>query len=149
VTLRHPDLYGAVAIALIAIAVIVGALLSPDPGFGVVRPATFPVVIGILMLLSAGWLVFDTVRSGTFPELEPLDRRPLAYTAVAAGAFLLAFTPLGFTLSAIPYLVAQARILGSRALVRDVIASAVFIVALYVLFVKILTIDLPNGPLPF
>jgi hypothetical protein len=33
--------------------------------------------------------------------------------------------------------------------VRDVIASAVFIVALYVLFVKILTIDLPNGPLPF
>jgi Tripartite tricarboxylate transporter TctB family len=149
VTLKHPDLYGAVAITLIAIAVIVGALLSPDPGFGVVRPATFPVVIGILMLLSAGWLVFDTVRSGTFPELEPLDRRPIAYTAVAAGAFLLAFTPLGFTLSAIPYLVAQARILGSRALVRDVIASAVFIVALYVLFVKILTIDLPNGPLPF
>jgi hypothetical protein len=149
VTLRHPDLYGAVAIALIAIAVIVGALLSPDPGFGVVRPATFPVVIGILMLVSAGWLVFDTVRSGTVPDLEPLDRRPLAYTAAAAGAFLLAFTPLGFILSATPYLVVQARILGSRMLVRDVIASAAFIVALYVLFVKILTIDLPNGPLPF
>ena len=148
-TLRHPDLYGAVAIALIAIAVIVGALLSPDPGFGVVRPATFPVVIGILMLVTAAWLVFDTIRSGTFPELEPLDRRPLAYTALAAGAFLLAFTPLGFILSATPYLVAQARILGSRALVRDVIASAVFIVALYILFVRILTIDLPNGPLPF
>ena len=148
-TLRHPDLYGAVAIALIAIAVIVGALLSPDPGFGVVRPATFPVVIGILMLVSAAWLVFDTIRAGTFPELEPLDRHPLAYTAVAAGAFLLAFTPLGFVLSATPYLVAQARILGSRALTRDVIASAAFIVALYVLFVKVLTIDLPNGPLPF
>jgi putative tricarboxylic transport membrane protein len=149
VTLKHPDLYGAVAIALIAIAVIVGALLSPDPGFGVVRPATFPVVIGILMLVSAAWLVFDTVRSGTAPELELLDRRPFAYTAIAAGTFLLAFTPLGFILSATPYLVAQARILGSRALVRDVIASAVFIVALYILFVKVLTIDLPNGPLPF
>ena len=148
-TLKHPDLYGAVAIALIAIAVIVGALLSPDPGFGVVRPATFPVVIGILMLVSAAWLVFDTVRSGAPPEQEPLDRRPFAYTAIAAGAFLLAFTPLGFILSATPYLVAQARILGSRALVRDVIASAAFIVALYILFVKVLTIDLPNGPLPF
>lgn len=148
-TLRHPDLYGAVAIALIAIAVIVGALSSPDPGFGVVRPATFPVVIGILMLGSAAWLIFDTIRSGARQELEPLDRRPFAYTALASGAFLLAFTPLGFVLSAIPYLVVQARILGSRALVRDVIAAAAFIVALYVLFVKVLTIDLPNGPLPF
>jgi putative tricarboxylic transport membrane protein len=149
VTLRHPDLFGAVAIALIAIAVIVGALVSPDPGFGVVRPATFPVVIGILMLLSAGWLVFDTIRSGTVPELEALDRRPFLYTAVAAGAFLLAFAPLGFVLSATPYLVAQARILGSRALLRDAIASVAFIVALYILFVRVLTIDLPNGPLPF
>jgi putative tricarboxylic transport membrane protein len=149
VTLRHPDLFGAVAIALIAIAVIVGALVSPDPGFGVVRPATFPVVIGLLMLLSAGWLVFDTIRSGTVPELESLDRRPFVYTAVAAGAFLLAFAPLGFVLSATPYLIAQARILGSRALLRDAIAAVAFIVALYILFVRVLTIDLPNGPLPF
>ena len=143
-TIRHPDLIGAAAIAL-----VVGALTSPDPGFGVVRPATFPIVIGILLLASAAWLVVDTVRANTSPALDALDRRPFLCTAVAGAAFLLAFAPLGFTLSAIPYLVAQARILGSRALVRDVVASIGFVIALYILFVRILTIDLPNGPLPF
>jgi hypothetical protein len=147
--LRRPDLVGAVAIALVAIAVIGGALSSPDPGFGVVRPATFPVVIGGLMILSAAWLTFDTLRGRKAPELEPLDRRPLLASAIASGAFLLAFVPVGFVLSAVPYLVIEARILGSRSLVRDSIACVLFVLALYFLFVRFLTVDLPNGPLPF
>jgi putative tricarboxylic transport membrane protein len=57
--------------------------------------------------------------------------------------------PVGFVLTAIPYLVVQARILGSRAVVRDAIAAVVFVVAIYFLFVRFLGIDLPNGPLPF
>jgi hypothetical protein len=149
VTLRHPDLIGAMAIALIAVAVIVGALTSPDPGFGVVRPATVPVAIGSLMLASAAWLVFDTVRRRKAASFEEIDRRPLGATAIAAAVFLLAFVPVGFVLSAIPYVVVQARILGSRALVRDAIASVVFVLAIYFLFVRFLTVDLPNGPLPF
>jgi hypothetical protein len=52
-------------------------------------------------------------------------------------------------LSGIPYLVAEARILGSRALVRDAVAALIFVLALYLLFVRFLTVDLPNGPLPF
>jgi len=42
----------------------------------------------------------------------------------------------------------QSRILGSRALVRDVIATVVFVACVYLLFVKFLTIDLPHGLLP-
>jgi hypothetical protein len=149
VTLRHPDAIGAVAITLVAIAVIVGALTGADPGFGVVRPATFPVAIGVLMLASAAWLAFDIVRRRMAVSFEEIDRRPLGATAVAAAVFLLAFVPVGFVLTAIPYVIAQARILGSRALLRDAIASVVFVLAIYFLFVRLLTVDLPNGPLPF
>jgi putative tricarboxylic transport membrane protein len=149
VTRRHPDLFGAVAITLIAIAVIVGALTGADPGFGVVRPATFPVVIGTLMLASAAWLGFDTLRGRATPTFEEIDLRPLAATVFAAAVFLLAFVPVGFVLTAVPYLVVQARILGSRALIRDSIAAVVFVVAIYFVFVRFLGIDLPNGPLPF
>ena len=63
--------------------------------------------------------------------------------------FFAAFIPLGFVLSGTAFLVAQARILGSRSLARDVIASIVFVLAVYWLFVGFLTVDLPNGPLPF
>jgi len=149
VSARDPDLIGAAAIAVIAVATLAGGLTTPDPGFGVVPPAAFPVVLGLLMLATAAWLAFDTLRRSRKAEVEPFDRRPFAATAIAAAMFLAAFIPLGFVLSGTAFLVAQSRILGSRALVRDVIASIVFVLAVYWLFVGFLTVDLPNGPLPF
>jgi hypothetical protein len=149
VSARDPDLIGAAAIAVIAVATLAGGLATPDPGFGVVPPAAFPVVLGLLMLATAAWLAFDTLRRSRKAEVEPLERRPFAATAIAAAMFLAAFIPLGFVLSGTAFLVAQSRILGSRALVRDVIASVVFVLGVYWLFVGFLTVDLPNGPLPF
>lgn len=144
---RHPDAIGAVAIAAAALLVIVGGLTTPDPGFGVVGPAAFPTVIGGLMLVSALWLARDTVGRAV-PALDPVDRAPLIATCLTTGAFLVAFIPLGFVLSSVGYLVVQSRILGSRAWKRDAVAAAVFVLALYWLFVRLLTIDLPHGVLP-
>ena len=146
-TLRHPDAIGAIAIAVLAIVVLYGGLTTPDPGFGVVSPGTFPTILGVLMLGSALWVGLDA-RGKTLPTLEPIDHRPFWLTVLATGAFLAAFVPLGFLISATLFLIAEAWILGSRQPVRDVIASVLFISALYVLFVKFLTIDLPRGPLP-
>ena len=148
-TRRHPDAIGAAVIAVASIAIIAGGVTTPDPGFGVVSPALFPTVIGVLMLVSAAWLAWDTVRAPRVHEIDPMDGRPFAYTLAATAAFLFAFVPLGFVISAAAFLVAQSRILGSRALLRDVIASTIFITALYLLFVRFLTIGLPKGPLPF
>jgi putative tricarboxylic transport membrane protein len=146
---RNPDVIGAAAIAVVAVITLVGGLTTPDPGFGVVGPAVLPTIIGALMLVTAVWLVVDVARGAPAPVTEELDRRPFAYTVAATAAFLLAFVPLGFVISASAFLIAQARILGSRHLVRDVVASLGFIVGLYVLFVQFLTIALPKGPLPF
>ncbi len=146
-TLRHPDAIGALAIAGVAILVIGGGLTTPDPGFGVVSPATFPVIIGALMLVSGVWLAKDTLGAAQ-PVLDPIDRRPFAASVATTFAYLVAFVPVGFVLTTVPFLVLQSRILGSRALVRDVAAAVLFVAAIYVLFVKFLTIDLPRGPLP-
>ena len=148
-TSRSPDVIGAAAIAVLAVITLVGGVTTPDPGFGVVGPAVLPTIIGALMLVTAIWLAIDAARGTPPPQTEPLDRRPLGYSIAATAAFLFAFVPLGFVISATAFLIAQARILGSRHLVRDVIASLAFIVGLYVLFVQFLTIALPKGPLPF
>jgi hypothetical protein len=56
--------------------------------------------------------------------------------------------PLGFVLTSTVFFIAESRILGSRALLRDVVATILFVGGLYLVFVKFLTIDLPHGPLP-
>jgi hypothetical protein len=147
VTIKHPDAIGAIVAGITAVIVLYGGVTTPDPGFGVVSPGTFPTVLGVLMLGSAIWIGLDA-RGKTAPALEPIDRRPFVLTVLATGVFLAAFVPLGFVISATLFLVAEAWILGSRHLVRDFIASVLFVAALYVLFVKFLTIDLPRGPLP-
>jgi putative tricarboxylic transport membrane protein len=149
VTSRNPDVIGAAVIAALAVITIVGGVTTPDPGFGVVGPAVLPTIIGALMLVTAIWLAFDVTRGAPPPVTEALDRGPFAYSVAATAIFLFAFVPLGFVISAAAFLVAQARILGSRSLLRDVIAALAFIVGLYVLFVQFLTIALPKGPLPF
>jgi tripartite tricarboxylate transporter TctB family protein len=149
VTLRHPDLIGAAIVAALGIIVIVGGVTTPDPGFGFVNAGTFPVVLGTLMIVSAAWLAWDTVRAGARPVREEIDRRPLAGSALASALFLAVFVPLGFVLSATAYLVVQARLLGSRALIRDAVACVLFVLGIYFLFVRFLTVPLPRGPLPF
>lgn len=148
-TSRSPDVIGAALVAVLAVITLVGGLTTPDPGFGVVGPAVLPTIIGVLMLATALWLAVDVARGAQPPRTEPLDRRPFAFSVAATAAFLFAFVPLGFVISAAAFLIAQARILGSRHLVRDIIASLAFIVGLYVLFVRFLTIALPKGLLPF
>lgn len=148
-TSRNPDLVGAALIAALALVTIAGGATTPDPGFGVVSPAVLPTLVGVLMLASAVWLAVDAFRGTPPPETEPIDRRPFGYSVAATAAFLLAFVPLGFIISATAFLIAQAGILGSRHLLRDSIASVLFIAALYLLFVQGLTIALPKGPLPF
>lgn len=147
-TLRHPDLIGAALIAAMAVAIIVAGATTPDPGFGVVPPAAFPVAIGVLMLAAAVLLLVETLRTRRVVVTEAIDARPFASTAIATAAFLFAFVPLGFLISAAAFLPVQARILGSRSPVRDIAVGIVFAIAVYLLFVRFLTIDLPSGPLP-
>lgn len=146
--MRHPDLIGAAALFAVGLVAIAAALTTPDPGFGVVGPAVLPTSLGVLVLVSAVWLARDALTAREIRVLEPLDRRTLAWSLLATGSYFAIFVPLGFLLSGTAYLVVEARILGSRSLVRDLVVSAAFVAGLYLLFVGALSVQLPRGPLP-
>jgi len=147
VSWRHSDAVGGLAVVALGVVVLAGALTTPDVAFGVVGPAVLPSIFGALVVLSGLWLV---IASRGVPEVavEALDVRPLALSAIAVGAYFAAFVPLGFVVSSVAFFVAMARVLGSRALVRDILAGSAFVVGLYALFQMLLTVDLPQGVLP-
>ena len=146
-TWRHSDAVGGLLAIALGVVVLAGALTTPDVAFGVVGPAVLPSIFGSLVVLSGLWLV---VASRWTPEAAPmtLDARPLALSAIAIAAYFAAFVPLGFVLSSITFFVSMARILGSHALARDILAGTAFVIALYALFQMLLTVDLPSGVLP-
>lgn len=146
-SLRHPDAIGGLVVVALGAVVIAGALTTPATQFGVVGPAVLPMIFGVVVIAAGVWLALVSL-SAERPELEVLDLRPLLLAAVAVAAYLAAFVPLGFILSSVVFLVAMARVLGSRALVRDAVAGVGFVTALYLLFERFLTVDLPNGVLP-
>jgi putative tricarboxylic transport membrane protein len=144
---RGPDAVGGAVIALAGGVILAGGLATPDPGFGVVGPQVMPTILGALIIVVGAWIAI-TNPSALATEAEPVDARPLALGAALLAAYLLVFVPLGFVLSSAAFLIAQARILGSRALLRDSLAAAGFALALYLLFTRLLTVDLPPGILP-
>lgn len=144
---RHSDAVGGLLAIALGVVVLAGALTTPDVAFGVVGPAVLPSIFGSLVILSGLWLVVAS-RWTSAPAAVTLDVRPLALSAVAIAAYFAAFVPLGFVLSSIAFFVGMARILGSRASARDLLAGTAFVVALYALFQMLLTVDLPQGVLP-
>lgn len=146
--LRDPDLIGALLIFITGVLAVAAALTTPDPGFGVVGPAVLPTALGALVLAAAAWLAVESLRRRDRPALDALDRGPLLASLAATAIYLAAFVPIGFVVSSAAYLVAEARILGSRRPVRDAIAACAVVAALYLLFVRVLGVELPRGVLP-
>lgn len=146
-TRRHPDAIGGLAVATLGVVVLAGALTTPDVQFGVVGPAVLPSVFGVLVIISGLWLTLTSLRAEP-PVIDALDLRPLIQSVIAIALYFAAFVPLGFIVSSTIFFFALAWILGSRSVLRDALTSAGFVVALYLLFERLLTVDLPAGVLP-
>ena len=146
-SLRHPDAIGGLAVATLGVVALAGALTTPNVQFGAVGPAVLPSVFAVLVILSGLWLTATSLRSD-LPDIEELDARTLGQAAVAVALYFAAFVPLGFIVSSTAFFFALAWILGSRSALRDAITSVAFVVALYLLFERLLTVDLPGGVLP-
>lgn len=147
------DLHTAVVVVVFSLAYLAGAfaITSPESGYAAVGPRFFPVLIGVGMLASGLWLGAIAWRrqrrSQPVAELEAMDWRTWAACAGALLAYIVLFQPLGFLLATPPFLIAQARIFGSRNTLRDVIAAIVLSVAVFVVFNVLLKVDLPKGVL--
>jgi len=109
-------------------------------GYAALGPYFFPLAIGVGFAVS-GALVFLGPRH----EREPANWRTWGGSAALMLAYVLSFEPAGFLVATTTYLFLQARLLGSRAWLRDAAFILPLTVGIYVVFKKLLQIALPPG----
>lgn len=172
-----PDLTIGVLVILTGVAVIIYASSMPRLHTGAMGPGLFPTTVGIFLAIFGSILIFQTVRPrADEPTRQPLldevmndDATPDAEEAanvsvvaespkrlalnalvVAAGvvAYILLAEPLGFSLTMLLILGAIQRVLGAS-WKSTVLVSAGLTLGLYLMFEKLLLVQLPNGLLGF
>jgi putative tricarboxylic transport membrane protein len=150
-----PRLAGLFLLAASA-AILIGVTTIPGRGgYGTSGPRFVPLIVACgLILLSALFLL----RTWWRPDVALAERSAeeddathwatpgLIMVALLVYAFLL--EPVGYPLATASVFVALARILGSHALVRDVLAGLVLGFGLFTAFTQYLGVSLPAGLTP-
>jgi putative tricarboxylic transport membrane protein len=153
----------AVALLILAVVLIVAALgINPGGGYSVIGPAAVPLAVAVgLLLLAAVFAVRTTVR----PDVDLAAKAAEEETACHwPSVGLVALALLGYALAldgfeigpidvpSIGYIPATgiflpitARILGSRSLLRDVLAGFGIAIIVYFGFTEFLGVRLPGG----
>jgi putative tricarboxylic transport membrane protein len=152
-----PRATGAVLLA-IGVAALAATFAIPggDDPWALTGPRLFPLIASIaLIVLSLAFLVRTFVAPdaelGVFAAREAADTvwRVPVLVGVALIAYAELMEPVGYLLTSAVFFPVVARILGSRALVRDAIAGAALSLVVYALFTQALAVPLPIGILGF
>ena len=120
-------------------------------------PKAFPRLLGVGLLVTAVILLLEILRARrTAPrQAAPStkgDVRPyMVVVAVSVWTFLyfLVFERLGYVLATIPYLVALTAYFNRGKWVANVLTAVLFSFASYLMFTKLLGVNLARGLLPF
>jgi putative tricarboxylic transport membrane protein len=134
------------------------SLLREGPGYAAVGPRTFPMVVGVGIVLSGLALMWERVKhpqganradsEDPFAEAEgPVDWRTLIQVAVLLAAYVALYTLLGFVIASALFLPACAWGLGSRSPVRDTLSGILVALVTYLVFTRLLGLELPGGPI--
>lgn len=147
---RRLDLAGlAITGLLLALAAVIlwdTTKLQIAPVYGVGPTAMPYVVAGGLMLLVLGNLVM--AWCGELPAREPVD--PMAIAFILGGQLALIMLiglGAGFIAATAVLFAATAAAFGRRAILADLAIGIVLGAIIYLVFVKLLTLSLPTGPL--
>ncbi len=147
------DLWAGVVLCAVGIGTIfeafrlkVGTFLAPKPGF-------FPLLGGLVLIgLSLGLLVQIWLRRGRASgrNLEPLGelRRPLILVT-SMGIYAAVLEALGYVLPTFVISILILRMLGLKSWKGIILSSLGLSFGSYILFGRILGIELPPGYLPF
>ncbi|MEU8396410.1 tripartite tricarboxylate transporter TctB family protein [Nonomuraea sp. NPDC048892] len=163
-----------VSLGFLAAAVVVLAQAFSIPqgtGYQTVGPRAFPLLVGVGLAVVSVIGVIQAFRPGSTPgevaagsvasgedtsgEVAPgedasVEDGETHWPSVlmllgALAAYALLLVPAGYWQATTLFFVAVARVLGSRRLVRDVLAGLVLALATYFLFDRLLGITLPPG----
>ena len=120
-------------------------------------PKAFPRLLGIGMLFTAGLLFVEMWRAGKNGTQESAPREAedwrhlkvigavVAWTAV----YLLVFELLGYVLATTAYLIGLTAYFNRGKWVANVLTSVLFCIISYIMFVKVLGVNLAKGEPPF
>lgn len=144
-----------VAVIGLGIICLVGAGQVRTPGGYTAVPANvMPAVVGIGLAALGGLLL---LRATVRPDLEHASRIALEATAthwpttgLALGGlvvYALLLGPLGYVVATGLFVPAEARVLGSRALPRDIVIGIAIGFVVYLGFTQVLGVRLPPGVL--
>ena len=143
------DMIAGVLLIAIGIAVIVwafrlqvGTLLRPLSGF-------FPLLVGSGIVALSIVLFFRGWRGGgtALPAYGDWQRPAIMVTGLAVYALILA--PVGYILSTVFIAMVTLRVLGLRSWKVIVLSSIVLSVTVYVVFTRLLDVELPAGIFTF
>jgi putative tricarboxylic transport membrane protein len=149
--LRNGDVISGAALAALGTYIVIQARVWPYYGFDGPGPGFFPVWYGILMILLSLGLIVGTVRAPK-AEAKKIDtvgiRRALTVWA-AFVACLIVMGILGFVISFALFTIFVVAYTFQRPLLTAVLTGVVSSLAFYVLFAKVLQVQLPTGLIGF
>ncbi len=156
---RNPGMTGlrAAAVAVIAVGAIAlwqSLAVREGGGYSTIGPRFLPVTISIaLLLLGVAFLITTTVRPDAYLVRKVANERAATHwqTPALVGVLLLvyafALAPLGYIIATALFVPVTSRVLGSRALVRDIVVGVLLAVVLFFGFTEALGVRLPGGVL--
>lgn len=120
-------------------------------------PKAFPRLLGILLVITAVILLFEMIRGRKVVQSDVPSRGPStrgSYTVVAAVAlwtflYFLSFEFLGYVIATAIYLLALMAYFHKDKWTSNVATAVLFSVISYVVFTKLLGVNLARGILPF
>ena len=127
------------------------ATLREGPGYAAIGPRAFPLLVGV-GILGSGIALAAAPPRHTEPSdedaLPPVDYRTLLGAGAILAGYVILFAPVGFILASTAFVVASSWNLGSRSVGRDLAAGFATSLVAYVVFTRLLGLELPGGPLP-
>ena len=134
----------AAVLVVLSAGYLAAAFLVSEPGgqYAAIGPRAFPIAIGIGLVACSLWVGLTATE---LRELPSIDWRVAAMSALIFLAYLLLLEPVGYLLATVAFITVEARLLGSRAWLRDLIVSVVISASVYTVFNLLLGIRLPAG----
>ena len=131
---------------LVALAYTVAAWRLPRFQMSTMVDAhVFPVAIGLILFALSIWLWFKGQTVIRLPD----RLGPSALLAVLMLLYTLLLRPLGFVIATAAFIMAAAAVLGWRRWVAAFLVAAGFSAGTYYAFVRLLSVPLPAGILPW
>jgi putative tricarboxylic transport membrane protein len=152
-TKRSGNIACGVFLALLGLAAVWASTSIDEGAGGQLHPRTFPVLIGVLLLLGGGWLaVAEMLGGGTGKTIDWPDRRGRRLWSIALASLIIYVglsLPLGFLVCSFLFVAGFIWYFGRYRLAVAVACALGVTVFVYVVFIRLLELTLPMGPLEF